>query len=135
MRASTASYAGRAIRAVDCGDIRSDLGDPAAHFRRTEQAVRAILAAGALPIVLGGDHGVTIPVLRAFEGRGPITLVHIDAHLDWRDEVNGVPDGYSSPIRRASEMDHIGEIFQIGIRSQGSARPEEVEAALAYGAN
>ncbi len=49
-------YAGRTIRAVDCGDIRSDLGDPAAHSRRTEQAVRAILAAGALPIVLGGDH-------------------------------------------------------------------------------
>ena len=51
-------YGGRAIRTVDCGDIRSDLGDPAAHSCRTEQAVRAILAAGALPIVLGGDHGV-----------------------------------------------------------------------------
>ena len=61
--------------------------------RRTEQAVRAILAAGALPIVLGGDHGVPIPVLRAFEGRGPITLVQIDQHIDWRDEVNGVARG------------------------------------------
>jgi agmatinase len=94
-------YAGRAIRAVDCGDIRSDLGDPAAHAHRTEEAVRAILAAGALPIVLGGDHGVPIPVLRAFEGRGPITLVQIDQHIDWRDEVNGVREGLSSPIRRA----------------------------------
>ena len=128
-------YAGRAIRTVDCGDIRSDLGDPAAHFRRTEQAVRAILAAGALPIVLGGDHGVPIPVLRAFEGRGPITLVQIDQHIDWRDEVNGVREGLSSPIRRASEMEHIGEIFQIGLRATGSARQEEVDAALAYGAH
>ena len=128
-------YAGRAIRAVDCGDIRSDLGDPAAHSRRTEQAVRAILAAGALPIVLGGDHGVPIPVLRAFEGRGPITLVQIDQHIDWRDEVNGVREGLSSPIRRASEMAHIGQIFQIGLRATGSARQEEVDAALAYGAH
>ncbi len=59
----------------------------------------------------------------------------MDAHLDWRDHVNGVKDGLSSPIRRASEMDHIGEIFQIGLRSAGSARPEEMEAALEYGSH
>jgi agmatinase len=84
-----------------------------------------------MPIVLGGDHGIPIPVLRAFEGRGPITLVQIDQHIDWRDEVNGVREGLSSPIRRASEMSHIGEIFQIGLRATGSARTEEVEAARA----
>ena len=102
---------------------------------RAEQAVRKILKAGALPMILGGDHAIPIPVLRAFEGRGPITLVQIDAHIDWRDDFNGVRDGLSSPIRRASEMEHIKDIFQIGIRAQGSARPEEVEAAKAYGAN
>ena len=128
-------YAGRAIRTVDCGDVRSEVGDAIGHSRRTEQAVRAILAAGALPIVLGGDHGVPIPVLRAYEGRGPITLVQIDQHIDWRDEVNGVREGLSSPIRRASEMSHVGEIFQIGLRATGSARQEEVDAALAYGAH
>ena len=97
--------------------------------------MRKILAAGALPIVIGGDHAIPIPVLRAYEGRGPITLVQIDAHIDWREEVNGVREGLSSPIRRASEMSHIAKIFQIGIRAQGSARTEEVEAALAYGSN
>ena len=65
----------------------------------------------------------------------PITLVHVDAHLDWRDDVNGVSEGWSSPIRRASEMDHIGDIYQIGLRSAGSARPEEVDAALNYGSS
>ena len=69
------------------------------------------------------------------DGEGPITLVQIDQHIDWRDEVNGVREGYSSPIRRASEMAHVGEIFQIGLRATGSARPEEVEAARAYGAH
>jgi agmatinase len=49
--------------------------------------------------------------------------------------VNGVRQGLSSPIRRASEMAHVGEIFQIGLRSSGSARAEDVEAAKAYGAH
>lgn len=128
-------YDGRNIRAVDCGDVRTDILDMKSHVARAEQAVRKILQAGALPIVLGGDHAIPIPVLRAFAGRGPLTLVHIDQHLDWRDEFNGVADGLSSPIRRASEMEHIGEIFQIGLRATGSARSEEVEAAKAYGAH
>ena len=128
-------YAGKPIRAVDCGDVRAEVGDLKAHVARAEQAVRKVLAARAMPIVLGGDHAVPIPVLRAFAGRGPITLVQIDQHLDWRDEVNGVRDGLSSPIRRASEMEHVGEIFQIGLRATGSARQEEVDAAKAYGAH
>jgi agmatinase len=128
-------YDQKAIRAVDCGDVRGDPLERTGHVKRAELAVRKILACGALPIVLGGDHAVPIPVLRAFDGSGPITLVQIDQHIDWRDEVNGVRHGLSSPIRRASEMPHIGQIFQIGLRATGSARLEEVEAARAYGAN
>src|ERR1700722_9180963 len=128
-------YDGKAIDVVDCGDVRAEPGDTVGHLKRAEQVVRRILAAGAMPIVLGGDHGIPIPVLRAFEGQGPITLVQIDQHIDWRDEVNGVREGLSSPIRRASEMPHIGEIFQIGLRATGSAHTEEVEAARAYGAH
>jgi len=128
-------YDGKPIRTVDCGDVPADPRDLKAHYRRCEAAVRKILAAGALPIVIGGDHGIPIPVLRAMDREHPITLVQIDQHIDWRDHVNGVRDGYSSPIRRASEMDHVGEIFQIGLRATGSARIEEVEAARAYGAH
>ena len=110
------------------------MNDAASHLRRAEQAVRHLLRAGALPIILGGDHAIPIPVLRAYADRGPITLVQIDQHIDWRDEVNGVREGLSSPIRRASEMPHVERIFQIGLRGTGSARDEEVEAAHAYGA-
>ena len=67
-----------------------------------EAAARKILDAGATLITLGGDHGIPIPVFRALEGRGPIHLIHVDAHLDWRNDVNGVTEGYSSPIRRAA---------------------------------
>jgi len=127
--------ADKPIRVVDCGDVPGNKDDLGQHYRHAEQAVRKILQAGAMPIVMGGDHGVPIPVLRAFDGTGPITLIQIDAHLDWVDEESGVREGYSSPIRRASEMQHIGEIFQIGLRSQGSARRQEYEAAIAYGAH
>lgn len=128
---------GRDVRVVDCGNVRADPYDPQLHYQLAEQAARKILAAGAMPIVIGGDHGIPIPVFKAYDGydAGEITLVHIDAHLDWRDEINGVTEGYSSPIRRASEMAQFGEIYQLGIRGAGSARSDEVEAANAYGAH
>lgn len=126
-------YDGQNVRAVDCGNVRADVAAPRSHIERAEQAVRRILAAGALPIVLGGDHAIPIPVLRAYEG-DRLTVVQIDAHIDWRDEIAGVRDGLSSPMRRASEMAHVGGIVQIGLRANGSAGQEEVDAALAYGA-
>ena len=122
------------IRVVDCGNIPGDPADIKGHYRIAETVVKTILNRKALPVVIGGDHGVPIPVFRALDGHGPITLVQIDAHIDWRDEINGVHEGYSSPIRRASELSHIDRIFQIGMRGQGSARAKEVEDALAYGA-
>ena len=125
---------GRPIKVVDCGDVLGDPADLKAHLRRAEAAIRKILAKGALPIVLGGDHGIPIPVFKAYEGRGPITLVQVDAHIDWRDTMHGVREGLSSPIRRASEMGHFDRIFQIGLRAAGSARPEEFEAAKKWGA-
>jgi len=124
---------GRDIRVVDCGNVTADMRDLREHYRRAERAARAIFEAGAVLVTLGGDHGIPIPVMRALEGRGPVTLVHIDAHLDWRHEVNGETEGYSSPIRRASEMDWFGPIVQIGIRGIGSAREQEVADARAYG--
>ena len=123
------------IKVVDCGDVIGEAKDISGNHLRSEQAVRKILNAGALPIILGGDHAIPIPVFRALENHGPITLVQVDAHIDWRDTFHGVTQGLSSVIRRASEMNHINEIYQIGLRSAGSARPEEVEAALNYGAN
>jgi agmatinase len=128
-------FNGKSIKVVDVGDIHGDFGDLKDHYRRAEEAIRRILKAGAFPISIGGDHGIPIPIFRALDGLGPITLIHLDAHLDWRNDVNGVTEGYSSTIRRASEMAHIDQIFQVGIRGQGSARTEEVEAAREYGAN
>ncbi len=101
------------------------------HGRRLRSARCSI--ADAVPIVLGGDDSIPIPVLAAYEGRGPITVLQVDAHLDFRDEVAGVRNGYSSPMRRASEMEHVDDLFQVGLRGVGSARARDVADARARG--
>jgi len=127
---------GQDVKVVDCGNVTADVSDHKEHYRRAEKAARKIIRAGATIIAVGGDHGVSIPVMRALEEHGsPTTLVHIDAHLDWRDEINGETEGYSSPIRRASEMPWVEKIVQIGMRGIGSARSAEVSDARAYGAD
>ncbi len=124
----------REIKVVDCGNVTADMSDHAEHYRRAEAAARKIFKSRATLISIGGDHGIPIPVFRALEEVGEtVTLVHVDAHLDWRDEINGEPDGYSSPIRRAAELDWFGPIVQIGMRGIGSARRGEVEDAKAHG--
>jgi len=124
----------RDIKVVDCGNVTADMSDHAEHYRRAEAVAHKVFKSKATLISIGGDHGIPIPVFRALEEVGEtVTLVHVDAHLDWREEVNGEPNGYSSPIRRASEMDWIGPIVQIGMRGIGSARRGEVEDAKAYG--
>jgi agmatinase len=126
-------FAGRDVRVVDCGDVAMQPGQYVANSRATTAAVRAILNRGALPIVLGGDHAIPIPVMRAYEGHGPLCIVQLDAHLDWRQEREGVTEGLSSPMRRASEMPWVSGMAQIGMRGLGSARRQEVDDARAYG--
>ena len=126
-------FAGRRVRIVDCGDVFEVAGQYEDNGRTATAVIKAILARGAVPVVLGGDHATTIPMMRAYDGRGPLCVVHIDAHLDWRDEVNGVHDGLSSPMRRASELPWVTSMIQIGLRAVGSARQREVDDAAAFG--
>ena len=126
-------FAGRRVRIVDCGDVFEVAGQYEENGRTATAVLQAILARGAVPVVLGGDHATTVPMMRAYDGRGPICVVHIDAHLDWRDEVNGIHDGLSSPMRRASELPWVTSMFQVGLRAVGSARQREVDDAAAFG--
>ncbi len=120
-------------RLVDAGNVPGTAADGPGNSARTTEAVRAVLDAGAVPVCIGGDDSVPIPILRAYEGRGPIIVVQVDAHLDYRDEVDGVREGYSSPMRRAAEMPHVARIIHVGLRGVGSARASDVEASRAAG--
>lgn len=121
---------GKNIRIVDCGDVAMVPGDYGANSATATEAIRAIRAAGAVPIVLGGDHSIPIPVMRACDNVGSMSIVQFDAHLDYRDEVNGVREGLSSSIRRATELGYVADIVQIGLRGIGSARVQDVQDSI-----
>lgn len=126
-------FDGGPISCIDAGDVATILHDNAGNRARIEAKTREILALAAVPILLGGDDSVPIPFLAAFADAGPIWILQIDAHIDWRDSLHGERYGFSNPMRRASEMAHVAGMVQVGLRSVGSARVEEIDAARRYG--
>lgn len=122
------------FKAVDLGNLLTKSKDGRGNRKKIEATTRAILDAGAVPMMFGGDDSVPIPFLAGFAGGPPITVVQIDAHIDWRDEREAERMGFSSTMRRASEMSHVWRIVQAGARGIGSARQGEVETAIAWGA-
>ncbi len=124
-----------AHRIVDCGDVAGDPADPEGNREAISSATKQILEAGAVPVLLGGDDSVPIPFLKAFGGQGPIWIVQVDAHLDWRDERNGERLGWSSTMRRISEMEHVEGMVQVGLRGIGSALEADVQDARDWGSH
>jgi agmatinase len=120
-------------RVVDCGDLPVKATAPKENIEISRGAIKTVLQAGAVPVVLGGDDSVPIMVVRGYEGFGPVNVLQIDAHVDWRDEIKNEREGYSSTMRRISEMPWVDKIVQVGMRGKGSARREELEAGMARG--
>ena len=122
---------------LDLGNVPWSTSTPYDHYAASiSDRLRHLWRQRAQVVILGGDHGITIPVLDALDAIGePVHILQIDAHLDWREEVDGVRRGYSSPLRWASTLPVVSGITQVGLRAIGSARRQEVEAARAYGSN
>ena len=85
-----------------------------------------------MPVVLGGDHSVTFPVIEAYASSGPLTVVLIDAHLDYRDTFLGLKFSNNSPFRRAHELGFIKQIITIGARGIKST-DQEYRDSLSHG--
>ena len=107
---------------IDVGE--SDIGDlPLTEAVESDDALIAAavgdaLAAGAVPISLGGDHSVTFPVVRRIaEAVGPVTILHIDAHHDLYDDFGGDPRSHASPFARIMEGGFAHSLVQVGIRT------------------
>lgn len=122
-----------ACKCFDLGNLVRTTESLNEYRRGITGMIKNLLSAGAVPLVIGGDHGTTIPVLEAYLEYPGLCVVQIDAHLDWIDERGGMKYGFSSPMRRAAEHNFIGKIVQIGLRGTGSARTGEVEAAHTSG--
>ncbi|NEI73660.1 agmatinase [Rhizobium lusitanum] len=104
------------IRMVDCGDVDIAYYDMERNFGLITANIEAILDSGALPVMIGGDHSVTFPCVRAFSRFAELDVVHIDAHLDWIDNVDGVKFASGSPLRRTKELPFVHNMTHIGIR-------------------
>jgi len=120
------------VRLVDCGDQDILYLKVEETFEAITDSVRKLLAARVLPVLLGGDHSITFPVVRAFKKHGPLHVIHLDAHLDYNDSIEGVLLANGSPIKRVSELDFIGEIIQIGMRGV-RAREDAYRDSLSRG--
>jgi agmatinase len=120
---------------ADCGDLPFSETDFQVNRNAISQAVRTVLERGAVPVLIGGDDSVPIPFLDAMAAATTnLTILQIDAHIDWRDEVRGERMGLSSTMRRASEMSHVGTMVQVGARGVGSAAPSDYQDAVTRGA-
>ena len=108
-----------ALRIVDFGDAPVIPADPGTSHAAIEATVGQVLAAGALPVVLGGDHSITEPSVRACAAtHGPVGMVHFDTHTDTGSEVFGVERSHGTFIRRLVDAGHIDarRYAQIGLR-------------------
>lgn len=115
-------------RIVDCGDVDVQPTNVEATFDNITRDVKAILKAGALPVVLGGDHSITYPIFRALDE--PVHVLHFDAHSDYADFDDGLRYTNGHAFRHINALPNKLSLTQIGIRSLRSARPmmEDVEA-------
>ena len=125
------TYLTEDVKIVDIGDADIIHTDTIKSHKNIEKGVRSILKAGALPVVLGGDHSVNIPCVNAFSDSGPIHILQIDAHLDFVDERHGVKYGHGNPMRRAAEKNYVTGLTQVGIRNVSSTSKDGYEDAKA----
>jgi len=109
----------------------ADLGDVPINTYSLEKSLpiitefyEKVLAAGCIPLSIGGDHTIALPILRAVAAKhGPVALVHVDAHADINDEMFGEPVAHGTPFRRAVEegLLRCDRVWQIGLRGTGYA--------------
>ncbi len=127
------TFPGRSWRIVDAGDAYLVHGVLTQNLESIRSGVRRIAEVGAMPVSLGGDRGITVPVLETLAPLGPFAVIRIDAHLDFVDSRCRQRCGQSSPLRRASQMSHASGTAQLGIRGPSSSSRSSFAGARAAG--
>ncbi|MEN8805851.1 MAG: agmatinase [Desulfobacterales bacterium] len=113
-------------RFIDRGDII--IGNDIQPFMDIERQVSEIINDGALPLVLGGDHAITYPILRAVSRQyGKISILHFDAHPDLYDELDGNRLSHACPFARIMEEGLAKRLVQVGIRTTNAHQKAQAE--------
>ena len=121
----------KGLRMVDCGDVDIAYYDFENNRNKMTSNVEAILDRGAFPVLIGGDHSVSFPNICAFSRFAPLDIVHIDAHMDWRDEIGGVKYANASPLRRSKELPFVRNMVHLGIRDVRTSDDQIADAEAA----
>ncbi len=120
------------LQVADIGDLAINTFSLSASLRIIKESYDAILKYDAMPLAIGGDHSITLPILRAMARRhGPLALIHVDAHADVNDEMFGERETHGTVFRRAHEEGLINpsKTYQIGLRGTGYSAEDFTEAA------
>jgi arginase len=119
------------LRDLGVAGVLEDAGDlvpgDATVREEIERAVHDLLQKGRTPILLGGDHSITYPAVRAFSDRGPFTILHFDAHPDLYPEFMGSRFSHACPFARIMEEGLAAELVQVGIRTMNGVQAEQVK--------
>jgi guanidinobutyrase len=113
-----------ALQVADLGDVPVNTYSLPKSLGIITDFYREVLGHGCVPLTLGGDHTIALPILRAVaERHGPVALIHVDAHADVNDEMFGEPIAHGTPFRRAVEEGLLQphKVWQIGLRGTGYA--------------
>ena len=115
----------RGITMADCGNVSVSPSEVVHNFERLAGVVQRVAQRGAMPVILGGDHAITFPAVAGLAQFAPLDIVHFDAHLDYTHHYQGALLTHGSPIRRCHELEHVGNITSVGIRTVRRAPYEE----------
>ena len=107
----------RSVTMADCGNVTTLPSDVLKNFEKLTQSVEKVVSQGSFPVVVGGDHAITFPVVQGLRRFAPLNIVHFDAHLDYSHDYQGVLHTHGSPIRRCRELPFVNHITSIGIRT------------------
>jgi agmatinase len=116
-------------RIVDCGDVDVIYTRPDLTADNVTKAIRTVLARGAIPIILGGDHAIPISVVSAYEEfEEKITVIQFDAHMDYQPFVHGVTLSHGNSMRSIRAMPHVERIIHAGIRSFRTSKSDYLDS-------
>ena len=116
--------------------LEPDVSGPEANIARVEQVVGALADAGKLPVMLGGEHSLTLGAVRALAQRHPgLSVLQLDAHADMRDSYQGSAYSHACVMRRVREIVGDGTVIQAGVRSISSEEMQHIREAGVTGVN
>ncbi|MEX0340243.1 MAG: agmatinase [Arenibacterium sp.] len=119
------------LQVADIGDLAINTFSLKETIRIITESYNTILSADVIPMAMGGDHSITLPILRGIAKKhGPVALVHVDAHADVNDEMFGERETHGTVFRRAFEEKLVepDKVYQIGLRGTGYAASDFTEA-------